>query len=181
MDLSGYLRGIAQHNLNRETEELTQEQQRMEEVMLGLRTNKGIEKDLVTKAKEDTGNEFPDIYEFSATKYGAVYLANSDQIEGILQHKVVDEHTIKIEAPFLLPCVGCDTPNYTITPRFTRYTHQVDTGKHLERVQKYCYSLATELSKQADFSHVVTKNYIKNVVSYIVFSHYCVKNFNNTI
>lgn len=39
-----------------------------------------------------------------------------------------------------------------------------DTGKHLERVQKYCYSLATELSKQADFSHVVTKNYIKNVV-----------------
>lgn len=39
-----------------------------------------------------------------------------------------------------------------------------DTGKHLERVQKYCFSLASELAKNPDFSDVVTKNYIKNVV-----------------
>ncbi len=39
-----------------------------------------------------------------------------------------------------------------------------DTGKHLERVQKYCYSLAVYLSKQPEFANVVTKTYIKNVV-----------------
>ncbi len=39
-----------------------------------------------------------------------------------------------------------------------------DTGKHLERVQKYCYSLASELSKQVKYEKIVTKKYIKNIV-----------------
>ena len=39
-----------------------------------------------------------------------------------------------------------------------------DTGKHLERVQKYCHSLASELSKLPQYENIVTKDYIKNIV-----------------
>ncbi|MBR1942742.1 HD domain-containing protein [bacterium] len=39
-----------------------------------------------------------------------------------------------------------------------------DTGKHLERVQKYCYALATELSKGSPYKNIVTKEYIKDIV-----------------
>lgn len=39
-----------------------------------------------------------------------------------------------------------------------------DTGKHLERVQKYCQVIAAELSKQPEYSATVTKEYIKNIV-----------------
>lgn len=39
-----------------------------------------------------------------------------------------------------------------------------DTGKHLERVQKYCHILATEMSKMPKYKDIVTKDYIKNIV-----------------
>ncbi len=39
-----------------------------------------------------------------------------------------------------------------------------DTGKHLERVQKYCRSLAVELSKLPEYESIVTKDFIKNIV-----------------
>ena len=39
-----------------------------------------------------------------------------------------------------------------------------DTGSHLERVQKYCYSLASELSKNEKYQNVVNNEFIKNIV-----------------
>ncbi len=53
LDLSGYLRGVTKHDLHREMEELTPEQQRIETIMLGLRTNKGIEKQYVEAQKAE--------------------------------------------------------------------------------------------------------------------------------
>lgn len=38
------------------------------------------------------------------------------------------------------------------------------TGKHLERVQKYCLSLVNELAKLPKFEKTVDKNFIKNIV-----------------
>lgn len=53
LDLSGYLKGITMHSLHREIEELTPEQQRIETIMLGLRTDKGIEKQYVETQKAE--------------------------------------------------------------------------------------------------------------------------------
>lgn len=39
-----------------------------------------------------------------------------------------------------------------------------DTGKHLERVQKYCLSLSSELSKSQKYKDVVDSAFIKNIV-----------------
>lgn len=39
-----------------------------------------------------------------------------------------------------------------------------DTGKHLERVQKYCYALATELAKSSPYKNEITKSFVKNIV-----------------
>jgi len=39
-----------------------------------------------------------------------------------------------------------------------------DTGKHLERVQKYCLSLSSELAKNPKFEKDVDENFIKNIV-----------------
>ena len=39
-----------------------------------------------------------------------------------------------------------------------------ETGRHLERVQKYCYALSVELSKTSKFKDVINKNFIKNIV-----------------
>lgn len=39
-----------------------------------------------------------------------------------------------------------------------------DTGKHLERVQKYCHALAVELSKYPKYKNVVNDEFIRNIV-----------------
>ncbi len=39
-----------------------------------------------------------------------------------------------------------------------------DTGKHLERVQKYCYALSKQLAEKPKFKNVVTDEFIKNIV-----------------
>ncbi len=38
-----------------------------------------------------------------------------------------------------------------------------DTGKHLERVQKYCYSLSSALSEKDEYKNIITKDFIKNI------------------
>lgn len=40
-----------------------------------------------------------------------------------------------------------------------------DTGKHLERVQKYCSILATQLKKDGAFDGLITDDFIKNIVN----------------
>ena len=39
-----------------------------------------------------------------------------------------------------------------------------DTGKHLERVQKYCHSLSVELSKNPKYANIVNDEFIRNIV-----------------
>ena len=40
-----------------------------------------------------------------------------------------------------------------------------DTGKHLERVQKYCYVLAKALSENSLYSNQIDENFIKNILN----------------
>lgn len=40
-----------------------------------------------------------------------------------------------------------------------------DTGKHLERVQQYCYVLAQKLSENSPYSEQIDDNFIKNIVN----------------
>lgn len=40
-----------------------------------------------------------------------------------------------------------------------------DTGKHLERVQQYCYVLAEKLAQDSPYSHLIDDNFIKNTVN----------------
>ncbi len=39
-----------------------------------------------------------------------------------------------------------------------------DTGRHIERVQKYCYALSVELAKTSKFKNIINENFIKNIV-----------------
>lgn len=39
-----------------------------------------------------------------------------------------------------------------------------DTGKHLERVQKYCYELSKQLATKPKFKDIITDEFIKNIV-----------------
>lgn len=38
-----------------------------------------------------------------------------------------------------------------------------DTGKHLERVQQYCFVLAKALSENSQYSHLIDDNFINNI------------------
>ena len=40
-----------------------------------------------------------------------------------------------------------------------------DTGKHLERVQKYCYILTKELSKREKYKDIIDDEFIENIVN----------------
>ena len=40
-----------------------------------------------------------------------------------------------------------------------------DTGKHLERVQKYCYVLAKALKENSEYSRNISDDFIKNIVN----------------
>ena len=40
-----------------------------------------------------------------------------------------------------------------------------DTGKHLERVQNYCYALAKALADNSEYSHLIDENFIENIVN----------------
>ncbi|MGN1125683.1 MAG: HD-GYP domain-containing protein, partial [Candidatus Gastranaerophilaceae bacterium] len=39
-----------------------------------------------------------------------------------------------------------------------------ETGKHLERVQKYCYVLSVELAKNSPYKDIIDKKFIKDIV-----------------
>ena len=86
----------------------------------------------VSKALSDTGEAFPNVSPYSATQYGAIYLANPSQLDGTINYSIVDEHTIKIEAPYILPCVDCTTTGHQLSARFTRYVWWGEDGEYFK-------------------------------------------------
>ena len=44
-----------------------------------------------------------------------------------------------------------------------------DTGRHLERVQQYCFVLAKALAENSVYSNLIDENFINNIVNAIVY------------